>query len=194
MRVLKFSLAVLLWYSSHRFGGAQEHRHRVQMALSDCWGQPITGSIIASSIEAISTYQRLSYPKEVELELPSGQFHFLFEAQGYFTAAILESITRDRRIVACLTLAPISGSERPWVQLRGLVANSMLSGNREISVTIESRYSSFKSTLRVNSDRQFRFNKLQPGRYTLEVQRDDGSSLAKKEIDVRPPVVEVQFP
>jgi hypothetical protein len=106
---------------------------------------------------------------------------------------VIHVFDKDLEIRTCLTLAPIEGTTRPRVDVKGSVAKELLHDEKPIWVRLISLYQDINVSASVTHDGRFSFSSLQPGRYLLLLLEEDRVT-SQKEVDVRGPSIQVQFP
>ncbi len=158
----------------------------VRFAVTGCWGTPIAAATIhVYSVERQATVRRFSYPVEDAATLERGHYHTVIEANGFFSfSSAIELSDNDIEVRACLTVAPIEGTTRPWVKLTGSVTPESKAESKSLWVRLVGLYSDANLTATVGTRGQFSFSRLQPGRYLL-ILFDKNGIRSQEEVDVR---------
>jgi len=173
---------------------ADTSQSTVRFVVTGCWGTALTRVTISlSAVEHQTVVERLSYPSADTAQLPEGRYHVLIEATGFFpSSAMLDLAERNVEHRSCLTVAPVSGTTRPWVGFKGSVA-PQAADSGPLWTRLVGLYTDTNLTATVGADGAFSFAKLQPGRYLLLL-FDSKGLRSQKELDVRGDTAAVTFP
>jgi hypothetical protein len=174
---------------------SNQSTRNVSFAITDCWGNPVPSAIIhISSIEPQSIRERLVYPAETRTVLRQGRYHALIEAQGFFPySSVFQVSDADLEHRSCLTLAPIEGTIRPRIILKGSVSAELTRKDRSLWTRLVGLYSNIDVTASVDNEGHFSFLMLQPGRYLVLLMDASGIRI-QKQLDVREPATAVNLP
>lgn len=163
------------------------------VTVTSCWGNAVPDAKVRlHGLERQTEEAIVSYPAESEVKLSGGRYRVSVEATGFLpTTGVISVSDDDLDWRTCLTVAPVSGTRRPWVDFRGLVSSEVIGKCGPCWVRLIGLYSDTNVTSRVNQAAQFSFLRLQPGRYLLLL-FDSGGLRSQREVDVREEMSPVQ--